>query len=83
MQLASAERQAEPLSTVTDSDGHFQFLPLRAGTYVITVNLKGFKPFAKKIVLPEAVLRIEIIHLAEETALLVNMFKSSESQRIA
>jgi len=42
---------SQPLATLTDSAGHYEFTQLPAGTYTLRVNQQGFKPFAETILL--------------------------------
>jgi hypothetical protein len=63
VKLSNDSQRAQPLSTRTDAEGHFQFTQLSAGVYLLEVNLQGFKPFTKKIVLLQRELRVQNIHL--------------------
>ncbi len=40
-------------STVTDENGHFQFLQLAAGTYTLEISMEGFKPWSKTVILEQ------------------------------
>jgi Carboxypeptidase regulatory-like domain len=59
---------AEALAAGTDSDGHYEFVRLRAGSYTLRVNPQGFAPFVKTIKLSagestvvDVVLRIQAV----------------------
>ncbi len=49
VELTEGSQNSQPLSTVTDSAGHYQFTQLAGGTYTLRVNQQGFKPFAETI----------------------------------
>lgn len=51
VELARVSENSQPLSRLTDSTGHYEFSELSAGTYAVSVNQEGFKPFAKTILL--------------------------------
>jgi outer membrane receptor protein involved in Fe transport len=51
VELRSSTQDSQPLATVTDSAGHFEFAQLPEGTYTLRVNQQGFKPFAETILL--------------------------------
>ena len=44
-----AGSEGTPQSTVSGTDGHFQFTGLSAGTYLLKVSVEGFKPFAATV----------------------------------
>ena len=62
----SDSRRAQPLSTLTDDEGRFQFPQLDAGDYLLEVNLEGFKPFAKKVVLQQK--EKQVVNISMELA---------------
>lgn len=49
VELAKSSQGSEPLATVTDSAGHFEFKQLSEGTYTLRVKQEGFKPFAETV----------------------------------
>lgn len=49
VELAGSLQDLQPLSTITDSSGHYEFTHLSAGTYTIRVSLQGFKPFTETV----------------------------------
>ena len=49
VELARSPQDSEPLATVTDSAGHYEFTELRGGAYTLRVNQQGFKPFAEAV----------------------------------
>jgi Carboxypeptidase regulatory-like domain len=51
------------LSTVTDAEGHYQFIELGAGTYLLQARLEGFQPFTKTVVLKQNQRRFENVAL--------------------
>jgi len=63
----SDSRRAQPLSTLTDAEGRFEFPQLDAGDYLLEVNLPEFQPFTRKVVLHERETRVEDIGLELET----------------
>src|SRR5260370_41065351 len=40
---------SQPLSSLTDSAGRYEFPQLSRGTYTVRVNQQGFKPFAETV----------------------------------
>jgi hypothetical protein len=67
VKLSGDSPQAQSLLALTDANGHFEFTPLNAGVYLLEVNLQGFKPFARKVVLQPSEMRLENIGLELET----------------
>ena len=57
-----AEKAAQ-LSTRSDTNGHFQFIGLTAGRYVLAVNLDGFKPFAATVNMQPGQSQVQDVHL--------------------
>jgi hypothetical protein len=53
VELDAAFPAAKALAADTDSDGHYQFVQLRAGSYTLRVNPQDFTPFVKTIELSE------------------------------
>src|SRR6266849_2575856 len=51
VKLRGNSEDSQPLATLTDSAGHYEFTQLPAGTYTLRVNQQGFKPFAETILL--------------------------------
>src|SRR5229473_3489202 len=49
VELMESSQDSQPLATVTDSDGRFEFRQMPRGTYTLRVNHYGFKPFAETI----------------------------------
>jgi len=49
VELTGGSQDSQPLSTSTDSAGHYEFTKLAAGTYILRVNQQGFKPFAETV----------------------------------
>src|SRR5207302_11433947 len=45
VELRGSSQDSQPLATLTDSAGHYEFTQLPAGTYTLRVNQQGFKPF--------------------------------------
>jgi hypothetical protein len=43
------EPNGSPLTAVTDEAGHYEFKGLQPGTYTISINQPGFKPFTKSV----------------------------------
>jgi hypothetical protein len=67
VKLSGGSQGAQPLSTLADADGRYQFDQLHAGTYLLEVSLQGFKSFTKTAVLQQKESRVEDIHLELET----------------
>ncbi len=63
LKLTGESKGALPLSTFTDTEGRYQFTHLGAGTYSLEVNVEGFKPFAKTVVLKERETLVENVGL--------------------
>ena len=51
VELRGNSEDSQPLATLTDSAGHYEFTQLPAGTHTLRVNQQGFKPFAETILL--------------------------------
>src|SRR6266403_1723363 len=49
VELRGSSQDSQPLATLTDSAGHYEFTQLPAGTYTLRVNQQDFKPFAQAI----------------------------------
>src|SRR5437879_10741504 len=49
VELRGNSQDSQPLATLTDSAGHYEFTQLPAGTYTLRVNQQGFKPFAETV----------------------------------
>ena len=49
VELRGSSQDSQPLATLTDSAGHYEFTQLPAGTYTLRVNQQGFKPFAETV----------------------------------
>src|SRR5467141_192493 len=49
VELRGSTQDSLPLSTLTDSAGHYEFSQLPAGMYSLRVNQQGFKPFTETI----------------------------------
>jgi len=49
VELTEGSQDSQPLSTVTDSAGRYEFTQLSGGTYTVRVNQQGFKPFAETV----------------------------------
>jgi hypothetical protein len=49
VELRESSQDSQPLATLTDSAGHYEFTPLPAGKYTLRVSQQGFKPFAEAI----------------------------------
>jgi hypothetical protein len=49
VELRESSQDSQPLATVTDSAGHYEFTKLPGATYVLCVSQPGFKPFAQTI----------------------------------
>ena len=63
VKLSSDSQPAQPLTTLTDAEGRFRFAQLEAGSYLLEVNLQGFKSFAAKVAVKGSELRVEYVHL--------------------
>ncbi len=51
VELRESTKDSQPLATLTDSAGHYEFTQLPAGTYTLRVSQQGFKPFSETILL--------------------------------
>jgi hypothetical protein len=49
VELRESTKDSQPLATLTDSAGHYEFTQLPAGTYTLHASQQGFKPFAQSI----------------------------------
>jgi hypothetical protein len=49
VELAESSQDSQPLSTLTDSAGRYEFTLLSGGTYTLRVNQQDFKPFAETV----------------------------------
>ena len=49
VELRGSSQDSQPLATLTDSAGHYEFTQLPADTYTLRVNQQGFKPFAETV----------------------------------
>ncbi|HUC54386.1 MAG TPA: TonB-dependent receptor [Candidatus Cybelea sp.] len=67
VELEESSQDAELLSALTDSMGHFEFTKLPAGTYTLRVNQQGFKPFAETVSLNANQSAVANIALAFDT----------------
>ena len=67
VELRDSTQDSLPLSTLTDSAGHYEFSQLPAGTYTLRVNQQGFKPFAEMISLNANQSSVADIALALDT----------------
>ena len=68
LKLSRGSLGAQPLTTLTDVKGHYEFRQLATGTYFLETSVEGLK-FVKAIVLKENETRIENV------ALLATSFK--------
>ena len=67
VELRDSAQDSQPLATLTDSAGHFEFAQLPAGTYTLRVNQQGFKPFDETISLNANQSSVADITLALDT----------------
>src|SRR5260370_23231577 len=51
VELTEGSQDSQPLSTLTDSAGRYEFTQLSGGTYTVRVNQQGFKPLAETVFL--------------------------------
>src|SRR6266436_4421887 len=49
VELRESSRDSQPLATLTDSAGHYEFTQLPGATYILRTSQQGFKPFAETI----------------------------------
>src|SRR5260370_5020204 len=49
VELTEGSQNSQPVSTLTDSAGRYEFTQLSGGTYTVRVNQQGFKPFAEPV----------------------------------
>lgn len=61
--LRANSQKAGPWSTLSDTDGHFDFTGLSAGSYALEVDVRGFRAFTTTIVLQPGESRIRDIRL--------------------
>ena len=52
--LAGAAPGSAPQTTVTDGEGHYKFLQLRAGTYTLSVTMDGFRPWTASVTIADS-----------------------------
>ncbi|MGI4980483.1 MAG: TonB-dependent receptor [Janthinobacterium lividum] len=67
----TASRNGQKLSTVTDTQGLFQFADLAAGEWTLSVQMFGFAPVDAKVVIPAtagSMLELQMLPLAEVLA---------------
>src|SRR6266481_3455650 len=67
VELRGSSQDSQPLATLTDSAGHYEFTQLPAGTYTLRVNQQDFKPFAQAISLDATKSSVVDIPLALDT----------------
>ncbi len=67
VELTESSQDSQPLSTLTDSAGHYEFTQLPAGTYTLRVIQQGFKPIAETISLSADQSSVADIALALDT----------------
>lgn len=63
VKLATQPAGGQSFSALTDSEGRFQFKNLSAGSYLLEIQMSGFKPFNKRVDLGANEDRDETIHL--------------------
>lgn len=68
IQLSGGVLEQQSLSVLTDTDGHYQFEHLRAGTYQLEVKVKGCQPFTKTVRLRRNEMHVENIALRVDSA---------------
>src|SRR5713226_9591856 len=49
VELGESSQGSQPLATLTDSTGHYEFMQLPGATYTLRVSQQGFKPFTQTI----------------------------------
>ena len=49
VELKESSQDSQLLTTLTDSTGHYEFMQLPAGIYIVRVSQQEFKPFAETI----------------------------------
>src|SRR5258708_166677 len=49
VELTEGSQNSQPVSTLTDSAGRYEFTQLSGGIYTVRVNQQGFKPFAETV----------------------------------
>src|SRR5260370_6823590 len=49
VELAKSPQDSQPLATLTDAAGPYEFTQSRVGIYTLRVNQQGFKPFAEEV----------------------------------
>jgi len=67
VELRGSSQDSQPLATLTDSAGHYEFTQLPAGTYTLCVNQQDFQPFAQAISLDATKSSVVDIPLALDT----------------
>src|SRR5712671_709847 len=67
VELRGNSEDSQPLATLTDSAGHYEFTQLPAGTYTLCVNQQDFQPFAQAISLDATKSSVVDIPLALDT----------------
>ena len=67
VELAKGPEDLQPLGTVTDSAGHYEFTQLAGGAYTVRVSQQGFKPFAEEVSLGAAQTAVVDVTLALDT----------------
>jgi hypothetical protein len=69
--LSAEPAKGSPVSTDTDDAGRYEFTSLKPGTYTISINQPGFKPFTKSISLNPGQaatldIRVELLTVTEK-----------------
>ena len=67
VELAKSPQDSQPLATLTDAAGHYEFTQSRVGICTLRVNQQGFKPFAGTISLSANQTAVVDITLALDT----------------
>lgn len=67
IKLSSVPEDGNPLTTSTDEAGRYEFKDLKPGSYTISVNQQGFKPFTKTVSVAAGQTAVQDIVLALET----------------
>jgi hypothetical protein len=63
VKLEAATPGVPPQTQLTNSEGHYEFKGLAAGTYIVGVILDGFKPWTEKITLGAAQIAVKNANL--------------------